>query len=121
MKKKHYILIGVAVLLLLLIVAAYRLFFRTKVWEVSARAFSNGGRSTVGRSTPRYTDEKFPIRQGMKGDKIAQMQRFLNITDDGVWGPQTTEAFKKSKLYAAAGSKVELSDAVYASYQIAYR
>lgn len=118
MKKEHYIIAGIALVVVLLMVGVYRLFFRTKAWEriQGGRIPQTGVR--IPGSGPSYVPESFPLKQGMKGDKIAQLQRYLKVNDDGVWGPQTSAAYRKSNLYPASLSKAELSQENYYAFQI---
>ena len=123
--KHHYQIAGLALVVTLLIVGIYRLFFRTKAWEkMASKLRTPDNRMSGNVSAFSYQPESFPLRPGMKGDKIAQLQRYLktqnfaSLIDDGIWGKQTSAAFKASNLYAPARERIELSQDNYYAFQI---
>lgn len=56
-------------------------------------------------------DAKNPIKKGMEGPQIAQLQRYLNekfkakLTVDGKWWDKTQEAFMKAKFMTEDGKQ----------------
>ena len=35
------------------------------------------------------------LKQGSKGGDVKLLQKYMGVTQDGIWGPKTTEAVKK--------------------------
>ena len=35
------------------------------------------------------------LKQGAKGGDVKLLQKYMGVTQDGIWGPKTTEAIKK--------------------------
>ena len=118
MKKEHYVIAGIALVVTLLLVGVYRLFFRTKAWEQLAGKITTPPQRSLTGSAPAYISERFPLKPGMKGSKIAQLQRFLKVDDDGIWGPKTSAAYEKSLLWNASLKKQELTQTNYYAFQI---
>ncbi|MEM6269869.1 MAG: hypothetical protein AAF998_10550 [Bacteroidota bacterium] len=65
---------------------------------------SSSSGSSGGGSTQRETDRSFPLKRGMKGQRIKLIQRGLNtelgagLVVDGIWGPKTQRALDNAKV-----------------------
>lgn len=66
-----------------------------------SRPFSSGGARPVQKQK---TDTVFPLRRGMKGDRVELLQKGLNrqfqagLDTDGIWGRKTQKALEKHKV-----------------------
>jgi hypothetical protein len=74
----------------------------------------NGGGSSGGSSSSWVSDSSFPLVEGMMGDKVKNVQSYLNSTTgdyglavDGFWGELTQEALE------SWNGKTEVSQGYY--------
>ena len=52
----------------------------------------------------------FPIKQGSTGTMVKQLQSYLGVTVDGIWGPKTQAAFVAQTGKTQIASQTELTD-----------
>ena len=118
-QRKHYIVGGIILGALVLIALLYWLFFKKDIVNQGLAGLTTGWPSTPFNSGPSgtrpfctsYRKESFPLKKCMQGEKVKQLQRYLGITADGKFGPNTEAALKKSTI-----AKSEVSGMDYTIY-----
>lgn len=119
-QKKHIVIAGIILGVIALIALLYWLVFEKDVINKGIdlaglrKKGGSTGTSSEGvqtRTCPEYLPESFPLKLCMKGDKVAELQRFLGIEDDGLFGRITQATLEKSLI----GGK-ELSSFQYKKY-----
>lgn len=64
--------------------------------------------NTAATSQPSTTN-MFPLKKGSKNNKVAELQRILGITDDGIFGSQTESTLKSFSGKMTVDSQSELN------------
>ncbi len=116
--KAKKITIIVAIVLVITVAVLYLVWYKPMKDKETLEGLSGGvspGSGSTGSKDPyaqydgKYTrivtfDNAHPIKQGMMGDQVKQLQRYLNktnsagLTVDGVWGEDTQTAFLKARF-----------------------
>jgi len=127
-------IIFISIVVITIIVGVYTLVIKPKQDDKKAIADAEEASKTkksTGSSTPKasvsastststdpsskYTpvtvfDNANPIKQGMQGKQVVQLQKYLNknnkagLETDGLWGPGTQKAFEAAKFLMTEGA-----------------
>lgn len=118
--KAKKITLIIAIVLVISVAILYLVWYKPMMDKKTLEGLSSGSASPSSGSTPPIMDpyakydkdytriatfsNSSPIKQGMMGDQIKQLQKYLNknnnagLTVDGVWGADTQDAFMKAKF-----------------------
>ena len=123
-------IIFISIVVITIIVGVYTLVIKPKQddkkaiakaeEENAAKKTTGGGsapKASVASTDPssKYTpvavfDNANPIKQGMQGKQVVQLQKYLNknnkagLETDGLWGPGTQAAFEAAKFLMTEGA-----------------
>lgn len=103
----------ISIVALLVIVGAYVALFVLP----DRRRKSLAAQTDPLASRPLWRDDRFPLSRWSRGERVKQLQRYLKVTDDGMWGPITEAAFQASAIPKVNG-KSELTEENYYAFEI---
>lgn len=110
MNKKILIYVGIGVVVLLIIYFIYNsrkgTSYNTSIKNGSSTIQSPESGIAVTSPTSPIVATSFPLKEGMRGDKVLKLQQALNklydarLQEDGIFGPLTAAALKDSPIDA---------------------